>query len=155
MIRVLLFLLLLASPALAQGRFFVEVLGGDIRLDLTNQAAFGMNLNINAGVKELAGPFGLGGGFGLGVQQGQANFNLGVGANFSLGRPPIDPEVGLGFNASFGGSAPEFRIQAFGGAEFSFNRNVSLLAGLVPVVIFAGGGTSFGFGIQAGLRVYP
>jgi len=27
MIRVLLFLLLLASPALAQGRFFVEVLG--------------------------------------------------------------------------------------------------------------------------------
>ena len=155
MIRVLLFLLLLASPALAQGRFFVEVLGGDIRLDLTNQAAFGMNLNINAGVKKLAGPFGLGGGFGLGAQQGQANFNLEVGANFSLGRPPIDPEVGLGFNASFGGNAPEFRIQAFGGAEFSFNRNVSLLTGLVPVVTFAGGGTSFGFRIQAGLRVYP
>lgn len=155
MIRVLLLLLLLASPALAQGRFFVEGLVGNITLDLSNQAAFGMDLGTNGGVKELAGPFGLRGGLSLGVRQGQANFGLEAGATFSLGRPPIDPEVGVGFTAIFGGGAPVFAIRAFGGAEFALNRNVSLLAGLVPIVQFAGGGTAFGFSIQTGLRVYP
>lgn len=155
MLRLLLMVLVLASPALAQGRPFLETATSRITLDLSNQAAFGMNLFILAGVRELAGPFGLRGGLGLSVEQGQTTFGILTGAIFSFGRPPLIPEAGLGFRASFGAQGTQFAIQIFGGTEFAINRNVSLVSGVEPEVQFAGGGTSFGISIRTGLRIYP
>lgn len=146
---------ILALSALAQGRAFLEASAANITLTLTNPAQFNMTIFALGGVRELAGPFGLQGGLGLGVQQGTAQFAIEVGALFSFGRSGLTPEAGLGFGASFGGQNTLFQIYALGGFEWAVNRNVSLIVNTRPTVEFGSGTTTFGIRLGTGLRVYP
>jgi len=145
---------LLALSAFAQGRAFLEGTVSDITLAFTNPTQFEMGLNLQGGVKELAGPFGLRGGVGINVEQGTATFDLSAGALFSFGRSGIIPQAGLGFEANFGGQTTTFAVQALVGLEYPVNRSVSLVVDTLPTVEF-GGQTVFRIRMRAGLRVYP
>lgn len=125
-----------------------------MELFFAQETFFGMQLGFQGGVKGLAGPFGVGGQFGLGVQGGGATFNLGLEGLFHFGQGELVPLAGLGFRVFFGGGQTVFGLSAAAGAEFAFNRNVSLVATVRPTLWFAGG-AAFGMGIGTGFRIYP
>ncbi|MEN2981088.1 MAG: hypothetical protein ABDH20_00240 [Thermus sp.] len=136
-------------------RFFLETgTVATMELFFAQETAFGMQLGFQGGVKDLAGPFGVGGQFGLGVQGGGAAFNLGLEALLHFGQGDLVPLVGAGFRVFFGGGQTAFGLGAAAGAEFAFNRNVSLVATIRPTLWFAGG-AAFGMSIGTGFRIYP
>lgn len=149
-------LLVFGAWAQAQ-RTYLEA-GTTAVMDLTfgQGTSFGLFTALEGGVRDLAGPFGVGGRFGLNVQQGGAAFELGLQGLFHFGRygSGISPLAGLGFRVFFGGGQTVFGLEGVAGIEYFLNRQVSFVAKGEPTLWFAGG-TQFGLGLRAGLRVYP
>ncbi|BDG27351.1 hypothetical protein TthSNM66_19870 [Thermus thermophilus] len=105
-------LLVFGAWAQAQ-RTYLEA-GTTAVMDLTfgQGTSFGLFTALEGGVRDLAGPFGVGGRFGLNVQQGGAAFELGLQGLFHFGRygSGISPLVGLGFRVFFGGGQTLFGL---------------------------------------------
>lgn len=136
-------------------RFYVEAgTGAEMDFFFAQGTAFGLQASFQGGVKDLAGPFGVGGRFALAVQGGGAAFDLGLDGIFHFGREGLVPLAGLGFRVFFGGGQTAFGLGALAGTELTLNRNASLVAQARPTLWFTGG-TTFGLGISLGLRVYP
>lgn len=144
-------------PAQAQ-RLYLNATGtgAGLGFSFAGQTSFSMGLALGAGARELAGPFGLEGSFGLEVQQGTAAFNLGFQGIFHFERygKGISPLAGLGFDVFFGGNQTTFALRGLAGAEYFLNRQSSLVFTTEPSLSFAGQ-TVFGVVMRAGLRIYP
>lgn len=136
-------------------RLYVEAgTGAQMELFFSQGTAFGLQASFQGGMKDLVGPFGVGGRLALTVQGGGAAFDLGLDGIFHFGREGLVPLVGLGFRVFFGGGQTVFGLGALAGTEFTLNRNASFVGQARPTLWFAGG-TNFGLGISLGLRVYP
>lgn len=159
MIRpVLLVLALLAPLALAQPtRYYLQgTTSGNLDVFFTNPTQLRLNIALGGGVERLAGPFGLQGGATLGIQPDQeAEVGLSAGALFNFGGSGPSPEAGLGFTVLLGGGQQaRFGLYGVAGLEAALNRSVSLVAHFRPVLLFTPT-TTFGIGLNVGLRVYP
>jgi hypothetical protein len=148
--------LVLGATALAQ-RFYLEAgTTADMNFRFAQQTTFGMVATVDAGARDLAGPFGVGGRFGIQVAQGGATFELGLSGLFHFGKygTGMSPLAGLGLRALFGGGQTSFGLNGVVGIEYFVNHQVAFVARAEPTVWF-GGGTTFGLNLRTGLRVYP
>ncbi|MGC8968043.1 MAG: hypothetical protein ACP5JV_06945 [Thermus sp.] len=148
--------LVLGATALAQRTYLEAGTRADMQFSFAQQTAFALAAVVDAGVRDLAGPFGVGGRFGIGVFQGGAAFELGLSGLFHFGKygAGLSPLAGLGFRVFFGGGQTTFGLNGAAGIEYFVNRQVAFVARAEPTLWFAGG-TSFGLDLRAGLRVYP
>jgi len=148
--------LVLGATALAQRTYLEAGTTADMSFTFAQQTAFQLVAIVEGGVRDLAGPFGVGGRFGIQVAQGGAAFVLGLSGLFHFGKygTGISPLAGLGFQVFFGGGQTFFGLNGVAGIEYFVNRQVAFVARAEPTLLF-GGGTSFGLGLRAGLRVYP
>ncbi len=149
-------LVLAGVPALAQRTYLEAGTVANMNLFFAQQTAFSLVAVVDAGVRDLAGPFGVGGQFGIQVSQGGASFNLGLSGLFHFGKygAGMSPLAGLGFRVFFGGGQTFFGLGGVAGTEFFLNRQVSFVGRAEPTLWF-GGGTVFGLNLSLGLRVYP
>jgi len=149
-------LLVLGSLAQAQRTYLEAGTTANMSFIFAQQTAFGLAATVDAGVRDLAGPFGAGGRFGIQVAQGGAAFELGLSGLFHFGKygTGMSPLAGLGFRVFFGGGQTFFGLNGVAGIEYFVNRQVAFVARAEPTLWFAGG-TSFGLDLRAGLRVYP
>ena len=149
-------LLVLGSLAQAQRTYLEAGTTANMSFSFTQQTAFQLVAIVEGGVRDLAGPFGVGARLGLGVAQGGAAFDLGLSGLFHFGRygQGMSPIAGLGFEVFFGGGQTAFGLQGLAGLEYFLNRQASFVALGRPTLWFAGG-TSFGLNLTLGLRVYP
>jgi hypothetical protein len=76
--------LVLGATALAQRTYLEAGTTADMSFSFAQQTAFGLAATVDAGVRDLAGPFGVGGRFGIQVAQGGAAFELGLSGLFHL-----------------------------------------------------------------------
>ena len=143
-------------PALAQRTYLEAGTRADMSFSFAQQTAFSLVAVVDAGVRALAGPFGGGGRFGIGVAQGGAAFELGLSGLFHFGKygAGMSPLAGFGFRVFFGGGQTSFGLNGVAGIEYFVNRQVAFVARAEPTLWFAGG-ASFGLDLRAGLRVYP
>lgn len=148
--------LVLGATALAQRTYLEAGTTANMSFSFAQQTAFGLVATVDAGVRDLAGPFGVGGRFGIQVAQGGAAFELGLSGLFHFGKygTGMSPLAGLGFRVFFGGGQTFFGLNGVAGIEYFVNRQVAFVARAEPTLWFAGG-TSFGLDLRAGLRVYP
>lgn len=148
--------LVLGATALAQRTYLEAGTTADMSFSFAQQTAFQLVAIVEGGVRDLAGPFGVGGRFGIQVAQGGAAFLLGLSGLFHFGKygTGISPLAGLGFQVFFGGGQTFFGLNSVAGIEYFVNRQVAFVARAEPTLSF-GGGTSFGLSLRAGLRVYP
>ncbi len=148
--------LVLGATALAQRTYLEAGTTADMSFSFAQQTAFQLVAIVEGGVRDLAGPFGVGGRFGIQVAQGGASFLLGLSGLFHFGKygTGMSPLAGLGFQVFFGGGQTFFGLNGVAGIEYFVNRQVAFVARAEPTLLF-GGGTSFGLGLRAGLRVYP
>jgi hypothetical protein len=148
--------LVLGATALAQRTYLEAGTTADMSFTFAQQTAFQLVAIVEGGVRDLAGPFGVGGRFGIQVAQGGAAFVLGLSGLFHFGKygTGISPLAGLGFQVFFGGGQTFFGLNGVAGIEYFVNRQVAFVARAEPTLLF-GGGTSFGLSLRAGLRVYP
>ena len=148
--------LVLGATALAQRIYLEAGTTTDMRFTFAQQTVFELTATVDAGVRDLAGPFGVGGRFGIRVAQGTASFELGLSGLFHFGRygTGISPLAGLGLRVQFGGGQPTFGLNGVAGIEYFFNRQLAFVARAEPALQFEQG-TNFGLNLRVGLRVYP
>lgn len=128
--------------------------GANLGFVFANQTNFGMNVQLSGGVRDLAGPFGVGGNLGIILMGGSAVFNLGLDGLFHFGKAGVAPLAGFGFRVFFGGGQTLFGLGAAGGVEYFLNKNASAVIVAKPTLLFAGQAV-FGVNLGVGLRVYP
>lgn len=148
--------LALGTVALAQRTYLEGGTNANMSFSFQQQTSFSLVAAVDGGVRDLAGPFGVGGRFGILVAQGGAAFELGLAGlsyfgKYGTGQSPL---AGLGSRVFFGGGQTLFGLSGVAGTEFFLNRQVSFVARAEPTLWF-GGGTSFGLDLRAGLRIYP
>lgn len=72
-------------PALAQRTYLEAGTRADMSFSFAQQTAFSLVAVVDAGVRDLAGPFGVGGRFGIGVAQGARPLSLGFPVSSTSG----------------------------------------------------------------------
>jgi hypothetical protein len=148
--------LVLGATALAQRIYLEAGTTTDLRFTFAQQTDFNLTATVDAGVRDLAGPFGVGGRFGIRVAEGGASFELGLSGLFHFGNygTGISPLAGLGFQVEFGGGQTTFGLNGVAGIEYFLDRQLAFVARAEPTLRFAEG-TSFRLNLRVGLRVYP